>query len=233
MALRTQERERMSAALTDLKVAWKSILSLAAAVLVAIWSLAPPPCAQATDKLAAPGAVKGQETTVTVRPDGEAGEFERQGLEILNNGTVTCGEVELTGTIFARVIGHVTFKAVHFGACVYLGQPARLNTSSCDVVITSGGLGKFTNRENAKCNVRVEILNCIIHLGKGPFLELGYHNVGSPSVTTAVTEPRGIGGFARGVGCLSPGPDAIAQYRGYLNFSASRNGAKKPFTVIL
>lgn len=209
------------------------MLSLAGAVSVAAMGLAAPPPSQATDKLAAPGAVKGQETTVTVRPDGEAGAYERQSLDILGNGTVTCGRLELQGAIFARVVGHITFTTVDLGSCVYLGNRARLNTSSCDVVITSGGLGKFTSQESGRCNLRIEVPNCIIHLGRGPFLELGYHNFGSPTETTALTEPVPIGGTAIGAACPSPGPSAIAQYRGYLRLGASRGGTRKPFIVIL
>jgi hypothetical protein len=206
---------------------------LAVAVSAAIWGVAAVPPSWATDKLAAPGAAKGQETTITARPDSEAGEFRRQALDILENGVVTCGRFELKGAIFAPVVGHITFTTVDFGSCVYLGNRARLNTSSCDVVITSGGLGKLTSREGGSCDLRIEVPGCTVHLGNGPFLELGYHNVGSPAETTALTESVGIGGTAIGIACLSPGPSAIGRYRGYLRLTASRNGAKKPFTVIL
>ncbi len=206
---------------------------LAVAMSVAVCGLAAAPLARATDKLAAPGAVKGQKTTITVRPDGEAGSFGHQRLEVLHNGSVTCRGLELKGAIFARVVGHVTFAAIDFGSCFYLGNRARLNTSSCDIVITSGGLGMLTNRENGRCDLRIEVPGCTIQLGKGPFLELGYHNVGSPFETTALTEPAAIGGTAIGIACLSSGPSAIGQYKGYLRLSASRHGRKKPFTVIL
>jgi hypothetical protein len=223
----------MSVAIRARMVSRVSRLSLAIAVSVAVWGLTAAPLSWATDKLAAPGAAKGQETTITVRPDGEAGEFGRQGIDILHNGTVTCGRLELKSAIFARVIGHITFPTVEFGSCVYLGNRARLNRSSCDVVITSGGLGKFTSRDGKRCDFRIEVPGCTVHLGKGPFLELGYHNTGSPAETTALTEPYPFGGTAVGAACLSPGPSAIGQYRGYLRLAASRNGAKKPFTVIL
>lgn len=223
----------MSTASRDQMVSRVFILSLAAALSVAVCGLAAAPLAWATDKLAAPGAAKGEETTVTVKPDGEAGKFERQSLDILGNGAATCAHLELKGAIFARVVGHITFTTVDFGSCVYLGNRAHLNTSSCDVVITSGGLGKLTSREGGRCDLRIEILGCTIHLGRGPFLELGYHNVGSPAETTALTEPVAIGGTAIGAACLSPGPSAIGQYRGYLRLGASRNGTQKPFTVIL
>lgn len=223
----------MSTASRDRMVSRLSVLSLAVAVSVAASGLAAAPLSWATDKLAAPGAAKGQETTITVKPDDEAGKYERQGLDIFENGAVTCERLELKGAIFAPVVGHITFTTVDIGSCTYLGSRARLNTSSCNIVITSGGLGKLTSREGGSCNLRVEVPNCTVHLGKGPFLELGYHNVGSPAETAALTEPVAIGGTAIGVACLSPGPLAIGQYRGYLRLAGSRNGAKKPFIVIL
>jgi hypothetical protein len=203
------------------------------AVAIVLGGLTAVPLSWATDKLAAPGTVKGQETKITVRPDGEAGEYRHQSFDILDNGAVSCGRLEFTGAIFAPVVGHVTFRTVEFDSCVYLGSPARLNTSSCEVIITSGGLGTLTSREGGICNLRVEAPGCTVSLGKGPFLELGYHNFGSPSETTALTEPVGIGGTAAGAGCLSPGPSAIAEYKGYLRLGGSRNGVKKPFIVIL
>jgi hypothetical protein len=210
-----------------------SMLSLAVAVSAAVWGLAAPPPSWAADKLTAPGAAKGQETTITVRPDGEAGKYGRQSLDILDNGTATCGRLEFKGAIFARVVGHIAFTTVEFGSCVYLGNRARLNTASCEVVITSGGLGKLRSHEHGRCDLRVEVPGCTVHLGKGPFLELGYHNVGSPKETTALTEAVAIGGTAIGAACQFPGSSAIAQYSGYLRLGASRNGAKEPFTVIL
>jgi hypothetical protein len=203
------------------------------ALAVAVWTLAAIPFARASDKLSAPGAMRGEKTTVTVKPDDEAGKYRRQSLDILDNGAATCGQLELRGAIFAPVVGHITFMTVDFGSCVYLGSRARLNTSSCDVVITSAGLGKLTSSKGGKCDLRVEAPGCTVHLGKGPFLELGYHNVGSPPETTALTEPVAIGGTAIGAACLTPGPSAIGQYRGYLRLGGSRNGTKQPFTVIL
>ncbi len=223
----------MSATIGEQMASRMPRLSLAIAVAVAVWSLAAVPPSWAADKLSAPGAAKGQETTVTVRADAEAGELKRQSLDILHNGAVTCRRVELKGAIFERVVKHVAFTTLDFGSCVYLGRRARLNTSSCAVVITGGGLGTLTSRKGGKCDLRIEIPNCTIHLGKGPFLELGYHNVGSPAETTALTEPVGIGGTAIGIGCLLPGPSAIGQYRGYLRLTASRSGERAPFIVIV
>ena len=203
------------------------------AISVAVWAAAFASLAHAADKLAAPGAVRGQRTTITVKADAEAGQFERQTLDILGNGEATCRGLDLTGAIFAPVIGHVTFTTVDFGFCVYLGSPARVNSSSCDVLITSGGLGKLTSRAGGKCDLRIEVPGCTVHLGKGPFLELGYHNVGSPAEVTALTEPVAFGGTAIGAACQSPGSSALARYTGYLRLIGSRDGAKTPFTVIL
>ena len=219
----------MSAAIRERMFFRALILSLA----VAIWGLAAASLSSATDKLAAPDAAEGEETTITVRPDGEAGEYGRQSIELLRNGAASCGRFEARGAVFARVVGHVTFATVDFGSCAYLGNRARLNTSSCDLVITSGGLGTFTNDKVGRCDLKIEIPGCTVHLGKGPFLELGYHNVGSPAETTALTEPIPIRGTAIGAACLDPGTSAIGQYRGYLRLAGSRGGEKKPFTVIL
>jgi hypothetical protein len=210
------------------------MLSLVMAASVAVWGLVAAPLSWGvSDKLSAPGTVKGQETTVTVKADGDAGKFRRQSLEIFRNGTATCEGFELQGAIFAPVVGHIDFTTVDFGSCIYLGRRAHLNASSCDVVVTSAGLGKLTRRNGERCDLRLEIPGCTIHFGKGPFLELGYHNEGSPAETTALTEPVPIGGIAIGPACLLPGPSAIGQYSGYLRLAGSRNGMKQPFIVIV
>jgi hypothetical protein len=88
--------------------------------------------------------------------------------------------------------------------------------------------------------LRIEGRGCTIHLGRGAFVGLGYHTVGvvenkphPPAKVTAISEPSAIGGRAVGVGCLHPGPDAIAAYSGHLLFSGSRGGVAVPFKVIL
>lgn len=219
-------------AIGDRVVSMGSVLLPAAVVSVAM-ALAVAPLSLASDKLKAPGTVKGQRTTIMVLPDAETDEYKYQRLEILDNGEVTCRNLRLKGAISAPVVGHVRFGTVAFDSCVYLGQRARLNTSSCEIVITSGGLGTFTSHKGKKCNVRVEVPGCTVYLGKGPFLELGYRSYGSPRETTALTAPVPIGGTAIGSGCLTPGPHAIAQYKGYLRFQGWRNGVQKPFIVIL
>lgn len=206
-------------------------LALAVAIwALAAWAAAPP--ASATDKMAAPGAVRGERTTIVVRPDAEAAKLGLQQLEILENGSASCRRLRLRGAIAAPVVGHVTFPDVAIGSCLYLGMPARLNTSSCEVVITSGGLGKFASR-GGRCHVRLEAPGCTVHLGKGPFLQLGYHNEGAPSEITALTEPIAIGATAVGAICPVPGPAKYVQYRGYLRLGATRDGERKPFRVTL
>lgn len=185
------------------------------------------------DRMRAPGAVEGERTRVFVRPDATAGQFSEQRFDVVGNGSLACDEVGLRGAIFAPIVGHVTFRRVAFGACSYLGMEARLNTTSCQVEITSGGLGRFMDARSGSCNVRIEAPGCTIHLGKGPFLELGYHNEGSPHEITALTEPVAILATATGPICPSPGAKAIVQYHGYLKIGASRDGGRVPFTVIL
>jgi hypothetical protein len=210
-----------------------SIWSLTIAVAAVAWAATASTSWALDDKMKAPGAVKGEETSVFVKPDAAAGELGRQGFEILGNDSLACDRVDLRGAIFAPIVGRVTFRSVEFGDCTYLGMDARLNTTSCEVPITSGGLGRFMDAGTGTCSVKIEAPGCTIHLGKGPFLELGYHNEGAPIEITALTEPIPIGGTAVGPVCPSPGPDAIAQYHGYLRFGASRDGEQEHFTVIL
>lgn len=139
----------------------------------------------------------------------------------------------MRGAIFAPVVGHVTFRTMGFDNCAYLGKRANLNTASCEIEITSGGLGILASRKGGRCDLRVEAPGCLVHLGKGPFIEVGYHNVGKPVETTGLTEPIAIGGTAIGVGCVSPGPFAIGQYRGDFRLAAARNGVEKPFVIVL
>lgn len=206
---------------------------LAAVVSVVSWCLLVAPSSRAADKFAAPRAPQGDRTAVTVRKDYGAGEHRHQSIQILENGKVVCQRVEFRGAIFARVVGHVTLTTVGFDSCVYLGRRAELNASSCGAIVTSGGLAKFTNRGSARCDLRVEVPGCTVHLGKGSFLELGYNNVNSATETTGLTEPIPFGGTAIGAACLSPGPSAIGEYSGYLRLAASRDGAKKPIIIIL
>lgn len=203
-----------------------------AAVAVAVAATAPS-AAAIGDRMRAPGAAEGEETKVFVKPDASAGQFGEQRFDVFGNGSLVCDEVDLRGAIFAPIVGHVPFRSVEFGACSYLGMSARLNTASCEVEITSGGLGRFMDAKSGSCNVRIEAPGCAIQLGKGPFLELGYHNEGSPREITALTEPDPIVAIATGPVCPSPGPEAIVQYHGYLTIGGARDGERVPFTVII
>lgn len=203
-----------------------------AAIAVACAAMAP--SAEAIgDRMRAPDAVPGEETQVFVKPDATAGQFSEQRFDVFGNGSLVCDEVDLRGAIFAPIVGHVPFRSVRFGACSYLGMNARLNTASCEVEITSGGLGRFMDAKSGSCNVRIEAPGCTIHLGKGPFIELGYHNEGNPREITALTEPDPIVAKATGALCPSPGPEAIVQYHGYLKIGGARDGKRVPFTVII
>jgi hypothetical protein len=223
----------MWAATRNRMVRRMSILSLVLAVSIAGWGLLTASRSQASDKFVVSEATAGQETAIAVRRDVQAGESGRQSLDILYNGTATCGSFDLEGTVHARVVRHLIFTAVHFGSCVYLGSPARFNTSSCGFLITGSGMGSLTSQGSGRCDLRVEIPGCTVHLGKGLFFKLGYHVIGTPDILEARTESVPTGGIAIGAACLSPGPSAIGQYTGYLLISASRDGVKRPLIVIL
>ena len=73
---------------------------------------------------------------------------------------------------------------------------------------------------------------CTVHLGQGAFSRSATAiSVLPPNHSPDRTDR--LGGTAIGAGCLTPGPWAIAEYGGYLRLAGTRDGAQKPFTVIL
>jgi len=205
---------------------------VATAALVA--ALATTTGASAADRFFMPGVETGEKTTIMARPDGEAGAFAHQKIEILNNSTLACEDPELSGAMRGRVVKQLDFTKLDFGACTYMSMPARLNTSSCAAVIYGVGLGRLTSRGSGRCDLRIEAPGCVIHLGRGLFVRVGFHNFGAGhDEITVLTEPIPIGGTARGTLCLTPGPLAIGTYSGYLRFSASRGGERTKLNVIL
>lgn len=211
-------------------IVWPAIRILTLAVIA---SHATASLASGADRLNAPGSRKGETTEITVRADPEAGDFAQQRIDILENGTVTCDGLELRGRLTQPIVKEVTLTDLDFGACIYIGMSARVNASSCHIIISGAGLGRLVSHGDTRCNLRIETPGCTIHLGKGPFLHLGYHNFRSPREVTALTEPLPIGGVAIGLLCFSTGPFAIGQYKGYLRMGGIRSGEKVPFRVIL
>jgi hypothetical protein len=217
----------VSSAVRDWSSASPPRLAVLVAVLVALGCCAVVPVARATDKFRARGAAEGQRTAITAKSEGP------QSLDILYNGIVSCGGFRFHGAIVGSVVGRVKFTSGEYGSCVYLGSRARMNVSSCEIVIYSGGRQKFIDRGGERCDVRVEGFACTVHLGDGDMLGIGWGNTGSPAEITGRSEPIGIGATAVGVGCPSPGPSAIGQYSGSLLLGGSRGGIARPFKIIL
>lgn len=214
-------------------------LALAAVAALALTISSP---AAAADKFFLAGATSNEASAIVAFPNEEVGELAAQQIHVFGNGTVTCEDLEMAASLTGRVgrgqvhggdlkgvvVHQMELTDIDFSGCVQLGMPARVDASSCDLVITGSGRGTLVGKG---CDLTISIPGCNVHLGAGPFMTLGYTNRDDPADIAAITEPVAIGGTAVGAGCPTPGPEASGQHTGYLRFSASRDGEDVAFEV--
>ncbi len=147
-------------------------------------------------------------TTITGQTDGTG----KTGHQVFDaaGGTVTCTEVDLTGTQTGTTAASVTLTST-FGGCTFLGQAATVSMEACDFIFNANGgvdvhkdSGKTGNCKHHEQGIKISIPGCVVIVPEQTGLQkITYHNitVGGKGAITAEPNVSGITYDSTGAAC--------------------------------